>query len=44
MWAYKDATSSPNTYLITDLKQDTKERFRVSSNTLEDPQHVDIAH
>ena len=44
MWAYKDATSSPHTYLMLDLKLDTEERFRVRSNILEDPQDVYIAH
>ena len=32
MRAYKDATSSPHTYLMLDLKPDTEERFRVRSN------------
>ena len=31
MWAYKDATSSPHSYLMFDLKPDTEERFRVRS-------------
>ena len=35
MWAYKDATLSPHTYLMLDLKPDTEERFQVQSNTLE---------
>ena len=27
MWAYNDATSSPHSYLMLDLKPDTEERF-----------------
>ena len=44
MWAYKDATSSPHSYLTLDLKPHTEERFRVQSNILEDPQHVYITY
>ena len=44
MWAYKNATSSPHTYLMHDLKPDTEKRVRVRSNILEDPQQVYIAH
>ena len=44
MWAYKDATSSPHTYLMIDLKPDTEERFRVQSNIFEDPQHLHITY
>ena len=44
MWAYKDATSSPHSYLMLDLKPDTEERLRVQSNILEDPQHVYITY
>ena len=44
MWAYKDATALPHTYLMLDLKPDTEERFRVRSNILEEPQHVYIAY
>ena len=40
MWAYKDATSSPHTYSMVELKPDTEERFRVRSNILRDPKHV----
>ena len=44
IWAYKDAASSPHTYLMLDLKPDTEERFRVRNNILEDPQDVYITH
>ena len=44
MWAYKDATSSPHSYLMFYLKSDTEEMFRVRSNTLEDLQHVYITY
>ena len=44
MWAYKDATSSPYTYLMLDLKPETEERFRVRSYILEDTRHVYIMH
>ena len=44
MWAYKDATSSLNIYLMLDLKPDTVEGFRVRSNILEDLQHVYITN
>ena len=44
IWAYKEATSSPHTYLMLDLKPDTEERFRVRNNILEDPQDVYITH
>ena len=40
MWAYKDATYSPHTYLMLDRKAETEERFRVRSNILKDSQHV----
>ena len=43
-WAYKEATLTPHTYLILDLKGDTKQSFWVRINILEDPQHVYIAH
>ena len=42
MLAYKDSTSSPHTYLMLDLKPDTKERFPVRSNNLGDSQHTHI--
>ena len=42
MWTYKDATSSPHTYSMLELKPDTEEWFRVRSNILGDPKHVYI--